>query len=139
MRGMTRIAIVFVAALLGLVSAQTQGAAPDLEAAKQAAREYVSLFYAADLKPIHEKFTDEMKATMPFADLQEMRRLVGLQFGDESELLDEQIDAQDGYVTYVRRARFTKFKGDVESQWVLREGGIAGVQFRPASTPGVSR
>jgi hypothetical protein len=131
--------LVFAIALMGLAPSPAAEGAPDPEAVKATAREYVKLFYAADLQPVHDKFTDEMKGTMPFEDLQEMRRTVGLQLGDESELLDERIESRDGYVTYVRRARFTKYKGEVESQWVLRDGRIAGVQFRPASAPGAPR
>lgn len=138
MRGKLRSTATIAAGLLVLVALMGAEGAPDVEAVKKQGREYTKLFYAADLQSIHEKFTDELKAAMSFDELQEIRRMVGLQLGEETELVSEDVEARDEYLVYTRRARFAKYAGEVESQWVLRAGGIAGLQFRPAESAGDS-
>ena len=49
---------------------------------------------------------------------------------------DERVEKKDDYLVYVRRARFQKFPGVIEVQWVLTASkGIAGVFFSPEKTP----
>ena len=102
------------------------------EAGLDSGRMYCKLFYDGSLRPLHEKFSDEMREQMSYADFTSLRRQVKLQLGDETELLDESMLEKGDYVVYTRRARFDKSADVVEMRWVLRDRGvIAGVFVAP--------
>ena len=71
---------------------------------------------------------------MDFEALQEARRQIGLQLGEETKVLDEVVERQGEYVLYLRRSEFAKFDKPVDGRWLFRDGKVAGLEFKPAKT-----
>ncbi len=130
----TRSCIFILASLLvvSLAPAAAQELSKEHSNAQDAGRKYTEMFYASDLKALHDMFTDDMKAAMSFDAFVEVRRQLGLQLGDQQETLGEKVTVQDAYVVYTRRANFEKYPGVIEVRWVLSgDHKIAGVFMSP--------
>jgi len=137
---MTRAATVSLAA--ALMAATLALAQPGAEDAIERGRELTEAFYAGDLAPIAEAFSDELSDGIGGAEgLAAFREQVLAQLGEEVQVLDERVDELPGIGTYTRLARFERFGGPVMVQWALgEEGAIVGflVQALPTSEPAPS-
>jgi hypothetical protein len=100
------------------------------------ADEYTRMFYEGELEQLFAKFSSEMKATIPLAQLElHQARFVG-QFGKEREVVHRESKNEEGYRAFVRWARFEKADGLVGIQWILSEDdSIAGFYVRQAPEP----
>jgi len=124
-----RLAAVLVAGVAALCAACGAAAQPSME---DKAREYTERFYAGDIVALHALFTDEMAHEIPLPQFQQMYRSVRDQLGAETEVLSETTEFKTPYHRYLRRARFERFAGEIEVNWLLRDDySIAGVVFRP--------
>jgi hypothetical protein len=80
------------------------------------AREILDHFYKGELKEVYERFSVGFAAEMSRDQLTVIRKNVSDQLGLESEILNEKMEASEGYKVYVRRARFEKFPEVIEVQ-----------------------
>ena len=122
----------FVTTAVVAQDAESEGNEQEAAVVREIARKYVWQFFAADLEALHGNFTDDLKETMDLEALRNMRWTVEDKLGKEVEVLDEIVEARQSYVLYVRRAKFEKYAGAMDGRWVLRDGKIAGLEFRPA-------
>jgi len=100
--------------------------------AQETAAKYTEQFYAGQLSALHGKFTTAMKESMNLEAFQTARSQFDQQLGTQTELLDERIEEKDEYLIYVRRARFEKYPGVIEVQWLLTDDkSIAGFFLSP--------
>lgn len=128
-------AIAAIALLVG-VAAAPASAQEEMKAgqakARDLGREYTEQFYASKLEPLHAKFTKDMADAMSLERFTQVRQQLDEQLGAETEVLGETVESKDGYLVYLRRAKFAKFPGVIVVQWALKEGGeIAGVFLTP--------
>ena len=100
-------------------------------------RAYTRQFYLAELEQLHASFSEMFARQMPLDKLVEMHRTVTGQLGLETRLLDEKVVTTGEARTYLRRARFESFDGEVEVLvQLLDDDSIVGLMFRPAETAG---
>ena len=50
-----------------------------------------------------------------------------------TDVVDEFVEARGEYVMYTRRAKFEKAPTPIDARWLLRDGKVAGLDFRPAN------
>ena len=132
--------VAFIASMLSVMTVTSALAQYDMSSdekkeadqVRKTAREFVHLFYSNDLETLHGYFTDELQQTLSLDALRGMRRQVAEKLGNETAMVDEIVEARASYVLYVRRATYEKYTGNMDGRWVLRDGKIAGLEFKPA-------
>lgn len=104
------------------------------------ARAYTELFYGGDMEALWQSMTDEMQEALETEEaLSQLRSQVEADFGDEAEILSEQIVSQDGFRIYMRMARHEDEDVPLVTQWTLdADEQIAGFFVRPAPEPAPS-
>ena len=96
-------------------------------------RAYTAQFYAGDLQELHGRFTEEMQQSFPLGQLKALHDQVRSQYGEEIEVIGEEAQTRGEYRGFARWARFDKYDGVIEVQWILREDdSIAGLFVQPA-------
>ena len=107
--------------------------AADIPAEIARGRELVRLFYLARLIDLHATFTPGFQKQLPLEGLKKMREQVAVQFGTETEVVDERLGTlPDQSVLYVRICRFEHQTEPVELVIQLAPGDkVAGLMLRP--------
>ncbi len=97
-------------------------------------RAYAHQFYRGELEALRARFTPGLARKVSPDQLAEMARTVSRQLGIERELLHERVVPDERGATYLRRARFERYSGEVEVVIELVEGqAINAIEFRPAT------
>jgi hypothetical protein len=95
-------------------------------------RAYTEQFYAGELQELHAKFSEEMQQSFPLGQLKALHDQVRSQYGKEIEVIGEEGQTRGEYRGFARWARFDKYDGVIEVQWILREDdSIAGLFVQP--------
>ncbi len=118
----------------GGATAWAQADQVDLETTMGRGRACTQWFYAREFDKIEALgFTDAMEAALPsMGGLAGFGDTVDTQLGGETEVVEEVETEQQGLDVYVRTAKFEKFPGEVNVQWVFdAEGAIAGMSIKP--------
>ncbi len=90
-------------------------------------------FYAGDLTKLHDRFSPELAKSLTLEQLVALHRRVAEEYGKEIAVLGEDRQSKAEYRGYVRWAKFDKFSGPIEVQWILKpDDTIAGFFIRPA-------
>ena len=98
------------------------------------AREDLGRFYRGELELLRARFSATLAARLSAAGLRELHESVVRQLGAERERLDESVVPRSTGTTYLRRARFDRYSGEVEVVVQLTaDRTIEGLQFRPAA------
>jgi hypothetical protein len=98
-------------------------------------RAYTEQFYRGDLEKLYERFSPEMRATLPLERLRALRAQIAERYGKEVAVLGEDSQVKGEYRGFVRWARFDRYDGVMEVQWILRkDDSVAGLFVRPART-----
>lgn len=135
------LAIACAAAPFNQVQAQdatgSETAAPAESDALAAGKTLTDAFHAGDTAAVWARFDDQMRAAMDQATLARFREQVQAQLGEEQAVLTEEIIQVQGADSYVRISKWSRFPGQVLTQWVFApDGRVAGFVIRPAdATP----
>ncbi len=99
----------------------------------KAVRTFTEMFYRGDLAALYARFSDEMKKSFSREQLDAMRKRVQDSYGKEAKVLGEDSQTKGDFRRFVRWARFDRYEGVIEVEWILRKSGsIAGFFVRPA-------
>jgi hypothetical protein len=96
--------------VLGLGSGLAQDKTPLTDAqVLERGRELTKLFYAVEIKPVFASFSPELQNAVGGIEQFTAYRVNGVdQFGDELEILEEEVVTVEGLKGYVRTATFVK-------------------------------
>jgi hypothetical protein len=109
--------------------------APGADPRFERVRAYTEQFYRGDLDKLYERFSPEMRSTLPLDRLRALRAQVAERYGKEVAVLGEDSQVKGEYRGFVRWARFDRYDGVMEVQWILRnDDSVAGLFVRPART-----
>ena len=107
--------------------------APPADPGIDVVRSYIDLFYRGELQELFNRFSEEMKQTLTLEQLTGLHRQVQKDYGEETEVVGEDFQVKGEFRGFVRWARFDKYDGVIELQWILRtDDSIAGFFIRPA-------
>ena len=124
--------------------ARPAGAPPSTEAAaapqapaavpgQEVVQRYTEMLYRGETDLLFEKFSPEMKGTLPLDQLSTLYEQILTRYGTETRVIDRDAKVRGEYRGFVRWAEFDKTDEIIEVQWILREDDtIAGLFVRPA-------
>jgi murein DD-endopeptidase MepM/ murein hydrolase activator NlpD len=96
-------------------------------------RQLTAAFYRGDLDGVWARFSDPMRQAISSVEaLRALRAQVEAQAGGEEAVLEEKVEAKDGFQIYLRIARFSKAPVRLAVQWTLGvDGSVQGFFIRP--------
>lgn len=109
---------------------------PGVRRARQLAAvyEYTRLFYDGELGRLYAHFSDEARAALPLEQLAALRERMVAQYGREVRILREDAQTRGEYDGFVRWARFDRYDGVIELQWILSgDDTVAAFFIRPVA------
>ena len=124
------------AAVILLAVLTTAGADPMIDG-----RAYSDAFLKGDIDRVWSRMDGQMQGALGSEEtLDQLRSTLRRDFGEEAEVLEEEIGEADGYSVYLRTSRWTKAPGPLVMQWTLDgDGNVAGFFVRPKPVAAESR
>jgi Peptidase family M23 len=110
------------------------------QAAMSLGQTYTANFYAGDTAPIWQHMTKQMREVLGNEDgLRRFANKVENDVGSEVAVIAERVETVDGYRTYTRQSKFSKFASPIIVSWSFdSEDQIAGFLVRPQQKPAPS-
>jgi Peptidase family M23 len=110
------------------------------QAAMSLGQTYTANFYAGDTAPIWQHMTKQMREVLGNEDgLRRFANKVENDVGSEVAVIAERVETVDGYRTYTRQSKFSKFASPIIVSWSFdSEDQIAGFFVRPQQKPAPS-
>ena len=104
-------------------------------------RAYSDAFLKGDMDRVWSRMDGQMQGALGSEEtLDQLRSTLRRDFGEEAEVLEEEIGEADGYSAYLRTSRWTKSPGPLVMQWTLDgDGNVAGFFVRPKPVAAESR
>lgn len=117
------------------MAAQDEGTVTSDSTAMAKGRQYTEWWYEEEFEQLWGVMGDRMRQALGGSaeGLPGFRQQVDSYFGEETELVGEDVTRAEGMFVYVRRARYSGYEGLIQVQFAMDEAGmITGFYVRPA-------
>lgn len=128
----TLLAVLLLAATPAFADRVT-GEVDAVAGAMRAGRTLSTRFFAGETVAVWARFDPALREAMPAAALAAFHAQVSEQLGTERSMISETTGQQQDLAVYVRTSRWSRFEGEIVTQWAFdARGRVAGFFIRPA-------